>query len=241
VHYESLPEQTRRVFDLLSAESRLSDFVLIGGTAMSLRKAHRLSEDIDLWLPFGCLNKKILSSILSDLKRTGHDVSLKTPSSMIVSAKINGHDLLSCVQDHAIDGVKVTFLAKMDTAYSYFSRFEILKRGKSFGIMSENGIFAMKAHVIHKRTKSRDLFDLAFFLRSGKSVGDIIIAGQEADPCASAEYAKSVLRGDIPLDPDDEGFFGLNVTESVADIQNFLSGKVDEYEQSIARSILKIK
>lgn len=235
LHRDALPAQTKELFDLLSKDVRLSEYILIGGSALALQKAHRLSEDLDFWIPSTALNKFNISGIIKSCIDSGLEARLTTPQSKIIAARINGLDLLSEVQDYAINEVKVTFLARHDLAFQYFNGFEkISDENISFKVMSGDGIFAMKSHLIHFRTRSRDLFDLMTFVKDGKSIDEILQGGLDADPALSFEYAKSVLRGDVPLDKDDEGFQSISIKESINDIHQFFSQKLDEYEQRIA-------
>lgn len=235
-----LPSQTRVIFDFLSKDTALSDFVLIGGTALALQKTHRLSEDLDFWIPSDVLNKRSISEVINRCVNHGFDVRLATPQSKIINAKINGLDLLSGVQDYAIDGVKVTFLARYDLAYQHFAKLERISDEKtSFKVMGAEGIFSMKSHLIHYRTRSRDLFDLMTFVKGGKGVDEVLQAGLDADPAISTEYAKSVLRGDVPMDKEDEGFHSLGIEESIKDIHQFFTEQIDAYEQQIATCKIK--
>lgn len=235
-----LPSQTRCIFDLLAKDARLSDFILIGGTALALQKGHRLSEDLDFWLPATALNKNNIAGVMATCVENGVNVRLATPHSKIIAAKINGLDLLSGVQDYVLDGVKVTFLARFDETYQRFAELErISNKGQSFAVMGGEGIFTMKSHLIHCRTRSRDLFDLMTFAKDGKGIDEILQAGVDVDPAVSTEYAKSVLRGDVPMDKEDEGFYGVGIKESVSDVHQFFAEKIDEYEQRIATCRIK--
>jgi len=232
---DSLPEQTRRVFDHLSASTIIKDFTLIGGTALALQIGHRRSEDLDFWLPSERMNKGLISAAVRMAQQAGFHAQLVTPHDKIVTAKINGHDLLSFAQDYVIGGVKVTFFSRADAAFQHFSTFpRVPNSNTSFSVMDAEGIFAMKAYVIHQRVRSRDLFDLKTFIQNGKTIGDILQAGPAADPACSTEYAKSVLIGDVPLDKEDEGFDSIGVTEKIGDIYSFFRSAVNDYEQTIA-------
>lgn len=232
---DSLPEQTRRVFDQLAGNPLLRDFTLIGGTALALRIGHRRSEDLDFWIPAERMDKSLISDVVRLAQQAGLHAQLATPHSDIVAAKINGHDLLSCAQDYAIGGVKVTFFARADAAFRHFDTFpRAPDSNTSFRIMDVDGLFAMKAYVIHQRVRSRDLFDLKTLIQNGKSIADILQAGPAADPACSIEYAKSVLMGDVPLDKADEGFDSIGVTEKIDSIYSFFRNAIDDYEQSIA-------
>jgi hypothetical protein len=237
----SMPLATSAVFELLAKDKNLTDFILVGGTALSLQLSHRLSEDLDFWLPANKLDKAILNQTLNKLKEAGMMQSLATPSSKITEARINGFDLLALAQDHVVNGVKVTFFARNELQDQMFAGMPQLKEpGISFSIMSEVGIFAMKSWLITQRVKSRDLFDLmTFMLNQGKTLEDIFKAGQDADPSYSKEYAKEVLMGSIPLDKDDPGYNTLNINESPADVHRFFKTQIDLYEQDIAGYIAK--
>lgn len=237
---DSLPAATRRVFDCLAQIRSLDEFTLIGGTALALQIGHRRSENLDFWLPGNCLDKGVVSTAVRSAQEAGFQATLAIPSHQIVRAKINGIDLLAHAQDYVIDGVKVTFFARYDVAYQYFDACARLNNTQtSFRIMSEAGLFAMKAHVIHQRVRSRDLFDLKTFMMRGKQLRDILQAASRADPACSQEYAKSVLSGYIPLDKEDEGFDSIGLTETMQDITLFFKGAIDEYEQTIAANTLK--
>jgi len=237
---DRIPEATRRVFEQLATHPLLNGFTLIGGTALALQIAHRTSEDLDFWYPAEHLDKRVISSVLRSIQDIGFNVELVTPHHQIVAEKINGRDLLSCVQDYVIDNVKVTFFARNDLAYDYFNSFSrVGDTGSTFSIMGEEGLFSMKSLVIHQRVRSRDLYDLKSFMERGKSLDDIFSAASTADPACSTEYAKSVLTGDVPLDKNDEGFNSIDVNESIQDIYAFFTSAINDYEQAIATEIMR--
>lgn len=107
----------------------------------------------------------------------------------------------------------------------------------SFSIMGKKGLFAMKSHVIHKRTKSRDIFDLFSFLKDGRTIDEIFDYGKNADDTISIETAKAVLTGIIPLDEDDEGLMSVGETTPVSEIYDFFTSKVNAYEIGIAAKV----
>ncbi|MDR3157628.1 MAG: nucleotidyl transferase AbiEii/AbiGii toxin family protein [Zoogloeaceae bacterium] len=231
---DSLPDATRRVFDHLAANTLLREFTLIGGSALALQFGHRHSEDLDFWIPAERMDKESISEVVRIAQQAGFEAALTTPHQHIIFEKINGRDLLAHAQDYVIGGVKVTFFARTDGAYRHFDSFPRIDNSTSFCIMGEEGLFAMKAHVIHQRVRSRDLHDLKMFLERGKRLGDIFQAASAADPACSEEYAKAVLIGEVPLDKEDEGFASIGVTESMEGIHAFFKDIVDAYEQAVA-------
>ena len=237
---DSLPEATLLVFEHLAANPSLCDFTLIGGTALALQIGHRWSEDLDFWLPAERMDKSLISSVVRAMQNEGFDAKLATPHEQIVAEKNNGRDLLAHAQDYVIGGVKVTFFARADIAYNHFNSFgRIGEKDCTFSIMSEEGLFSMKSYVIHQRVRSRDLYDLKTFMTRDKTLDDIFSAAIAADPACSAEYAKAVLLGDVPLDKEDEGFDSIGITETIQDLYAFFLSAVNDYEQSIAENIIR--
>jgi len=235
-----MPANTQRVFEFFAGEPLLKDFTLIGGTALSLQIAHRLSVDLDFWQPSETLNKFNLSKTLKNAADNGLSVKLLMPESKLISAKINGIDLMLYAQDYLIDDVKVTFFARNDSLFSYFDSFERLKtNGVAFSIMSEEGLFAMKSQLIHQRRRSRDLFDLYTWVNRGRSISDLLEQSQRPDPFASIEVAKAVLRGIIAIDKDDEGLKPVGEAIELAEIYAFFKEKISELEIEIAAKIKK--
>ena len=236
-----VPARTAAVFDALSKEPLMSGFILIGGTALSLQIGHRLSEDLDFWLPSSQMPGGRVDGILEGLRMAGLSVQLVTPAWQITQARINGQDLLSISRDYAVDGVKVTFFARNDAPYMHFAELHrIQEPGIPFEMMGSDALFEMKSWLISKRVRSRDLFDLMAMLRDhGKTMRDILDAGRMADTAYSAEYAKEVLVGNVPLDPEDEGFESINLNVELQGIYDFMTERVTEYEVAVAREILR--
>ncbi|SNR76009.1 Nucleotidyl transferase AbiEii toxin, Type IV TA system [Methylobacillus rhizosphaerae] len=235
-----MPERTRIVYDALKQEPLMSGFILIGGTALSIQIGHRLSEDLDFWLPASSLSTPRINSILANLHTQGYHNQLVTPAWQISQAKINGIDLLIQSRDHVIAGVKVTFFARLDVPYTHFATLPRSRENSMhFDIMSQDGIFRMKSWLISQRTRSRDLYDLMVLTRDhGKSIEDILTAGLAADPSFSKEYAKDVLLGTIPLDAHDEGFASIGLDLDIKDIHAFFHERINHYEITLAQTIL---
>jgi predicted nucleotidyltransferase component of viral defense system len=235
-----MPERTRRVFESLAKEPLMQGFVLIGGTALSIQAGHRLSEDLDFWYPAAAMSKERVDAILSNLGNAGFSHHFTTPAWQLTQARINGIDLLSQSRDHTIDGVKVTFFARLDIPYRHFAAMKRVEDQASFGIANIDTLFAMKSWLISRRIRSRDLFDLMVLLQRGKSMQELLDAGADADPSFQREYAKEVLAGNVPLDADDEGFESISLDASIDDVRRYLLAAVNEYEVSLARAIGRI-
>ncbi len=236
---DCMPERTRRVFEVLAKEPLMKGFVLIGGTALSIQIGHRLSEDLDFWLPEKFMSKERVDSILINLGQHGIPHEFATPAWKISQARINGIDLLSQSRDHIIGGVKVTFFARDDVPYRHFAQMQRIKRKTRFSIADEEALFNMKSWLISQRVRSRDLYDLMILMQRGKTLQDILDAGVHADPSFQREYAKEVLVGNVPLDADDEGFESIALDVTLNDMYQYFLAAVNEYEMSLASTISK--
>lgn len=205
---DGMPAKTRAVFEWLAQEPALSNFVLVGGTALSIQIKHRLSEDLDFCEFADGMEAAAVDAMINKLSKN-HKIVLMTSPSKITQAKINGVDLLRQSRDYLIDGVKVTFFARNDPAYQYFSKLDRIKpEGLVFDVMAAPSIFVMKAWLLQKRVKSRDLFDLMTLIASGMMPFEAIFdKAKEADVAIfSEEMIKNALIGVIPIENDDEGF-----------------------------------
>jgi hypothetical protein len=240
---DALAAKTRPVYELMAQQKALENFVLIGGTAMALQMAHRLSEDLDFWLPAERMSPYVIDRMMNDLRAQGHSVVFATPASSISAFRINsGEDLRWYAQDWAIDGVKVQLFCPQDVAYDHFRSYPRLKpqeTGASFEIATLDAIFAMKSYTISRRTRSRDIIDLWHFMQSGKTLADILRVARLASPSVSDEHAKAVLRGDVPLDAQDEGFAllapGLSLQQVYADFAKAVDALEIERARQVAR------
>jgi hypothetical protein len=229
-----LPPATAAVIDRLAGEPALESFCLVGGTAMALQVGHRRSLDIDL-VTFG---KTLDKNGLSKAMRTQGAI-LVTPPSMISSARINGIDLLTHVQDYVLDGVKVQCFAN-PSGQRFASGVQAVT-GWRFGLMDLSTLFAMKSALLLKRSRSRDYFDLMWFcLHQGKSLADIVLAAQAADDSPEVPtVVEHKLLGLLPLDPADEGLDPVDVAVTVADIYQYFEGILQASEVTEARRLIE--
>ena len=242
---------TSRVFKILANVAELSCFVLVGGTAMALQCRHRLSEDLDFWLPEGRLREREIRPAIQALRQAGYEVVFTYPSAGEISAfKIQrglfeGVSLEERMREYSANGVKIQFFAPEDHERDVFGPFAstafrqvpTMPFPSRFGIMPLDGIFAMKAYAIQRRYRSRDLLDLWHFIRAGRTISDIVTEAQRVTTTATAERAFAVLRGDLPLDESDEGFHSLASEITLDQIHADFRDWTDRYEQDLVRSI----
>ena len=246
-----LPLGTERLFRVLAGVPELSAFVLIGGTAMALQCRHRLSEDLDFWLPAGRITDRLIRPALEAAGKAGLDHVFVGPTPAQRSAfRINrgvseGLHLDELIRDYQVGGVKVQFFAPSEAEHEAFSPYAAAATTgipgvglpTGFRIMPLDGLFAMKSHVIQRRHRSRDVLDLWHFVNAGRTIGEIVSHSQRVSTTATAERAIAVLRGDVPLDAADVGFHSLAPEVGIEQVHIDFCRWTDVYEQEHARAI----
>ena len=247
LQFDALAAKTRPVYELMARQSTLENYVLIGGTAMALQLSHRLSEDLDFWLPAERISPYAIDRMMNELKAQGHTVVFATSPATIATFRINsGEDLRWYAQDWVIDDVKVQLFCPQEVAYEHFRAYPRLAprdTGASFDIATLDAIFAMKSYTIHRRTRSRDIIDLWHFLQQGKTLADILRVARLASPSVSDEHAKAVLCGSVPLDAQDEGFAllapGLTMQQVYADFAKAVDALETQRAKQVAQQLNK--
>lgn len=133
-----LPE-TAKVLEKLSKSDFVKEFTFVGGSALAVYLAHRLSEDIDLFTWNNEINPVQLQDELQKLEFT----QMRTVN---LSAK---------QADFVVDGVKVTFFA---------NGWDELKTGNiligNIRIAELKTLAVMKVNTLFMRAKFRDYYDL---------------------------------------------------------------------------------
>ena len=76
-----LPPETKRVWDFLREQPALAGFLLIGGTALALWIAHRLSEDLESAYP----ETRLPGPRLDGLRRVANQAGLRLPTKNPIS------------------------------------------------------------------------------------------------------------------------------------------------------------
>lgn len=227
-----LPPATAAALVKLAREPALSGFCLVGGTAIALQAGHRRSLDVDLVSFAASLDKTALFRAMRALH-----ADLITPQSAISAARINGLDLLTRVQDYVLDGVKVQCFTQPEDL-RFLPDCQAVEDW-SFGLMSLEGLFAMKSALLLKRARSRDYFDLMWFCQHGKTLADIVTAARMADDAPDTPIVvEHKLLGLLPLDADDEGLDPVGLTISATNIHAFFESLVQAGEIAEARRLI---
>ena len=140
IDLESLLPNVQNVLLELIKNDYLKNYVLAGGSALSLYLDHRKSEDLNFFTYEDSFNKKTIFDLLKDFERKE-----------IINISEEQVDVL-------INGVKVTF---------FNSKWEFLKPEKieNFNIAPIEVIAGMKVHTLFLRAKYRDYYDLYFLIK----------------------------------------------------------------------------
>jgi len=131
---------TQKVLKDLIKENYLSNFVLVGGSALALHIKHRKSEDLD----FFTYKKDIFED-----KKIKHII--KKCKGKIVNISDEQIDAL-------VDGVKVTFF---DAKWDFLKP----KNLRNFNLATLEELAIMKTNVLFLRAKYRDYYDLYFLVK----------------------------------------------------------------------------
>lgn len=175
MHIDSLPEASRSL--LLTISEHCADigaYLLVGGTALTLQIAHRLSEDLDFALPERKLDRAIIKAIARQLQVLGKVLVYNNRVEDIENAIEHGIDLDDYQQNYLVDDVKLTFFAYGDDETDRELIRQSLLNPSKLGFVNvadAQTIFTTKCICLTDRVKSRDLYDLWRLTRAGSSIG----------------------------------------------------------------------
>lgn len=226
----ALPEATRRVLERACRVVDLAtDHLLIGGTAMTLHVAHRVSEDLD-FVQFGKeLDRARIARILNQL-RGAEPPELVTSLVARQHFDNEGYDIDDVHQDWMVDGVKVTFFCP-----DRREELDVLKKAvpEAYGtvpVADLDTIFRLKAMVVAERWTSRDAFDLLHFLeRQSRGMSEIDEALRIKRPLYPFDNRMGLLTR--PFTPFDPGFqsIGSDGPRTMTELAERMKATVDRY------------
>jgi len=232
-----LPPETDRVWSFLKEQPALAGFVLVGGSALTLRIEHRLSEYLDL--AYG--EARLPRPRLEALARIGTEQSLDFASLAdevtLQEFLDSGLDLRDYQQNYLINGkVRVSFFAP-EAPLAKVLRSPLEPRAR---IATLTELFKAKSLVSAVRSKTRDWIDLYLLLRQhGFTLRDYREAFQEAGIVTQFEIGLSPLCSGIPQ-RDDEGYAHLLPNAPTLDeMKNFFISQRDQLEIQLAAEALR--
>ena len=177
-----MPEKTLEVFRKIGSLSFISDFTLVGGTALAIQIGHRMSEDLD----FICDIEELK---INTIKR---NMVKAFPDSRIIR---QDH---SWQIDFAIHRAKVTFFSTGAVAIPFKVQSHAFKTG-NLHVADKKAIAALKFSSIAQRNTLRDYYDLYCLARYHIPLLELINFTKENIPGLSpVTYTETlVYTGDI--------------------------------------------
>jgi hypothetical protein len=183
--------------------SLLRGFVLIGGSALTLRIGHRVSEDLDLAYAEGKLPVLRIPGLMDALARQGidcvrqHDVAAEEE---FIEA---GLDLGDFQQNFvALRSVKLTLISLDQPARTLISG----DAAPPLRVATLDEIFKTKSLACADRSKTRDWYDLhTLMTEKGYTIADLHNAFVEVGQPSKYDIAKSRMTSGRP-DASDEGY-----------------------------------
>jgi len=174
---KGLSKDTESVFQSIKNLALLNEYILIGGTALSLQIQHRLSEDLDFCKWQDDKRLKYLEirwyEIEKRLKQFG---TLKT-------------DILDFYQvNFCLNDVKISFYSNSLASFEGVQTSIVYEHIRLADIRS---LGAMKLEVMSRRYQFRDYYDVYSILMAGISVKDIV------DRCG--KYSRHRMKSKIIL------------------------------------------
>lgn len=240
LHSDILRPEAAALFPALKSAPELAGFTLVGGTGLALQIGHRVSLDFDFAVFDERLPVAPIESLMVRLKAEGHAVQLITDPSQISRFKINtGQNLLDFARDYVMDGVKVTFFAHGKTERQrtfYREEGKIQPPDTMFNLLGIEGMKVAKTLVLGDRARSRDLYDLLVLIRDhGLTIEQIEETARTLGTVDDPEHYKAVLRGQIPLDREDEGLAAVNIPMGTQELHDRFDAIIAEHETEQAR------
>jgi len=141
LHYKTVYSETLELLKELSASPELSDFFLVGGTAVSLHVGHRISVDLDFFSQKD-INTDSLKLLLS--------------SRYSIHNTITDVNTLSCIIKYKGTSIKVEFIS-----YKYDLLRPVVNID-GINLLELDDLIPMKLSAISGRGAKKDFYDIFF-------------------------------------------------------------------------------
>ncbi len=178
MNLEYLPDKTKQLFKTFSVKKFLKDYVLIGGSALSIQISHRLSEDLDF----------IFDGEFIDKRKIKRFISLNFKGNFKIIREDENYQI-----DFLIAGVKVTFFST-GAIIVPFKIIEHSTKYKELNIASIEIIAVLKMAVISQRMTIRDYYDLYYISKHYMQLKDVFKLTRELLPNLSQiVYSETII------------------------------------------------
>lgn len=226
-----LRPDTRRLWEELRNDPLLKGFVLFGGTALTLRIGHRVSEDLDFAYTSGPrLPERQLAAFIN---KAGKQRFVLDQNPLALESFLNdGMELGHYQLDYIVDGsVKVTFVSPEPEP----ARCITANPTDGLRVATLDEIFATKALVCAERSKTRDWFDLYVLMtKSGYDMGDFYRVFKEGGIVQKFTIASKRLQSCTPQAADEGYEHLLEQAPTLEQMREFFNQQIDQLEQDQA-------
>lgn len=234
-----LPPATDLAWQFLQDQPALGGFVLLGGSALSLRLAHRQSEDLDFGWPGTQLPRLRLDQLLRAAQGAGVRFERHDDEAALQDFAAGGMELLDYQQNFLVNGavkvsfftLEVPFIRQLDPEPAPAPRPRV-------ATLSE--LFRCKCLVSARRSKTRDWVDLYLLLtRHGFTIQDYQAAFARAGSEPECDLGLARLSSGVPQ-RDDEGYLHLLANPpSLEEMRAFFSEQRRQLEASAAAAAFR--
>ena len=229
-----LRPDTKKLWKALEDHPLLKGFVLLGGTALTLRIGHRVSEDLDFAYPSGILPDSRIKALVKNKRERGNDFVLNQNPLDVEDAIEHGLDLNDNHRDFIVNSsVKVSFFSPGRES----AQLTPADPDDRLRVATLDEIFATKCLVCADRSKTRDWFDLYILMtKHGYEMMDMYRVFEKYGIRQKFDIASVRLRKATPQ-VGDEGYLQLiDSPPSLETMREFFAKELDELEVQIAKS-----
>ena len=226
-----MKENTEVLANKIAGEAFLNQFLLVGGTALSVYLKHRLSEDLDFATAEKKLPREVISENINRLKEKGSKVENILSVAAREDAINDGVDIYDYQQDWSIDGVKLTFFTlSKENGREKLAEDPGEEWSKNLRLASLETLFVTKSLVLADRHTMRDNYDMHALLQlDAFSYEDMILAFKAYRPYTDLKIPiKRLLSSDYPLtDPGLSGLIDEDEEDTMRRIQKYFINLID--------------
>jgi predicted nucleotidyltransferase component of viral defense system len=235
----ALPPRTEALFRVLSRLPDMRGYTLVGGTALALRLAHRLSEDLDFAMEDKRLDRRAIRRVIGALGKEGMALTQYPHDHERQRFETDDLDLDDYQQDYSASGVKLSFFipeyprTQSDAIIGRPDPLEGVDTG-SISVASLKTLAIMKSLLLGQRITTRDMFDVVALVKHGALTYAQVFDWQNSRSLGYDWLRSRLLQATQPR--NDPGVQPLDKTipaDFIA-LKEQLVAAMDLYEQAIA-------
>ena len=178
IKLDAIPISTKKVFEILSEVKFISDYSLVGGTALALQIGHRKSEDLDFIFDNETINNAQIKRNINKLFEGNYKIIKDDKDYQI---------------DFVIHNVKVTFFSTGAVIIPFRVK-EYTTKYKELNIANIDIIAVLKIATISQRNTIRDYYDLYKIAKNHMPLKDIYSLSKKMLPHLSPiTYSETII------------------------------------------------